>query len=668
MRARCLNYNANTLAGPPQVMEQSKMLVRLHLIALTLVLVPAASTVSAQPKTGFESYYEFLLGRHLESEGQVDKAAAAFERAARLDPASADIPAELAGLHARQGRYDEARQLAERALTLDKANVDAHRVLGSILAAVADADIKLPDLTPDAARAEAIAHLEQGRRRPGDVDLGIDMTLGRLYLGAGRAEDAVKVFRNVIEQQPEVAEASVLLARAESAAGRPERAVEALESAAEDNPRLLNSLAELYERQQRWREAASAYERLSAIAPGSVDTRIRWASALLQTEGPDAAASARDLLQTLAASGVTEPRALYLLSGAERRLKNYSAAEAAARRLMATSPDLPSGPFALAQVYEDQRRYAAAADVLSPVVARYADAADPPREVLTIAAHLGFSELQAGRPDAALAAFETARRLSGGTAGFEAAMIQAHLLARRYDKAAELARAARQARPDDLRYAQLEARALARAGRGDRAVVVMRDVLGAHGDNVQAHLALAEVLQEAKRHDEADSVLAAAAEKFPSDLSVPFQRGALLEQRRDFAGAETAFRLVLERDPLHAGALNYLGYMLADRGQRLDEAVSLVERALAIDPDNGAYLDSLGWAYFRQQKFDKAEPLLRRAAEQSPANSVIQDHFGDLLWAMGKRREAAEAWRRALSGDGESIERHAIEGKIARAR
>jgi tetratricopeptide (TPR) repeat protein len=644
------------------------MPVRLYLIVATLVLAASASVVSAQPKAGFEAYYEFVLGRHLENAGEVDEAVKAFERAARLDPDSADIPAELAGLFARQGRFDEARQTAEHALSLDAGNVDAHRVLGSIFAAVADADIKVPDLTAEAARARAIQHLEQGRRPLADVDVGVDMTLGRLYLSARRAEDAVRVFQRVLQQQPEVAEASVLLARAESAAGRPERAVEALEAAAEDNPRLLNTLAELYERQQRWRDAASAYQRLSAITPGSVDTRIRWASALLQTDEAGAITEARDLLRRVSEGGVNDPRALYLLSGAERRLKNYDAAEAVARKLMATSPDLPSGPFALAQIYEDQRRYTAAADVLSPVVEKYADAAEPPRELMTIAAHLGFAELQAGRPDAAIAAFEKARTLSGGTAGFETAIIQAHMLARRYDKAAEIARGGRAARPDDLRYAQLEARALAKAGRGDRAVVVMRDALGAHGANVQAHLTLAEVLQEADRTAEADVVLAEAAEKFPADLTVPFQRGALLEQRRDYAGAEVAFRLVLEKDPLHAPALNYLGYMLAERGERLDEAVSLVERALSIDPDNGAYLDSLGWAYFRQKKFERAEPLLKRAAEQAPGNSVIQDHLGDLLWAMGKRREAADAWRRALSGDGESIERRAIEGKIARAR
>ena len=196
----------------------------------------------------------------------------------------------------------------------------------------------------------------------------------------------------------------------------------------------------------------------------------------------------------------------------------------------------------------------------------------------------------------------------------------------------------------------------------------MRDAVVAHQDDVQAYLSLAETLQGASRKDEADQVLVDAAQRFPKEVAVPFQRGALLEQRKDYTKAEAAFRDALARDPLHAPSLNYLGYMLAERGERLDEAVTLVERALTIDPDNGSYLDSLGWALFKQKRYDRAEPLLRRAAEQIPGNSVVQEHLGDLLWAMGRKSEAADAWRHALSGDRESIDVKAIEDKIARAR
>lgn len=643
---------------------------------MPLVVFPLLALMAGAPPAGAdeparqpapEAYYQFLLSRHFESRGQIDEAIAALERAARLDPSSAEPQAELAGVYARQGRLEEARAAGEAALAVNPASVEAHRILGGVYAAVADGDARGISVPVADAIARAVGHLGKGRRRPGEADPTVDLTLGRLHMRADRPAEAAEVLRRLLDQQPDLPEAAVLLARAETAAGRPERAVEALETAAADNPRLLTSLAELYERQRRWVEAAGAYEKLAALVPRSADTRVRWASALVQVGTPESLARARELLGEATSIAPGDVRALYLLSTAERRGRDFAAAEATARRLIAASPDTISGPFALAQVYEDQRRYVEAADVLEPLVDRHKASPEPPRELLSVVVHLGYAQLQAGRAEAAILTFERARAM-GGAGSFDAALIQAHLLARRYDAAADLARAARARRPADLRLVQLEARALSRAGRRDRAVVVMRDALAAHEDQVQAHLTLAEMLHEATRHAEADDVLDRAEARFPSDLSVPFQRGALLEQRKDYKGAEAAFRQVIARDPRHAPALNYLGYMLADRGDRLDEAVALVERALAVDPDNGAYLDSLGWAFFKQQRVGDAEPLLRRAAAQAPGNSVVQDHLGDVLWAAGHRQEAVAAWRRALEGDRESVDPKAIEAKIARAR
>ena len=104
--------------------------------------------------------------------------------------------------------------------------------------------------------------------------------------------------------------------------------------------------------------------------------------------------------------------------------------------------------------------------------------------------------------------------------------------------------------------------------------------------------------------------------------------------------------------------------MLADRGERLEESVTLIERAIAKDPHNGSYLDSLGWAYFKLNRFDLAESPLRAAGDQLQTNSVVQDHLGDLLNRLGQYVEAIEAWKRALTGDGEAIDPDAIERKI----
>src|ERR1035437_6689575 len=104
--------------------------------------------------------------------------------------------------------------------------------------------------------------------------------------------------------------------------------------------------------------------------------------------------------------------------------------------------------------------------------------------------------------------------------------------------------------------------------------------------------------------------------------------GTVLERQKRFADAEQKFREVIARDPLHAQALNYLGYMLADRGERLDESIGYIKRALQVEPYNGAYLDSLGWAYFRQTRLDLAEVALHQAAEQRVRESAVHDHLG----------------------------------------
>jgi len=107
---------------------------------------------------------------------------------------------------------------------------------------------------------------------------------------------------------------------------------------------------------------------------------------------------------------------------------------------------------------------------------------------------------------------------------------------------------------------------------------------------------------------------------------------------------------------------------LADRGERLDESVGYLKKALQIDPENGSYLDSLGWAYFKSNKFDLAADNLQRAAGQLKTNSVIQDHYAEVLFKLGRYDEAIDAWTRALAGDGDSIDRGEIDKKIRTAQ
>ena len=207
-----------------------------------------------------------------------------------------------------------------------------------------------------------------------------------------------------------------------------------------------------------------------------------------------------------------------------------------------------------------------------------------------------------------------------------------------------------------------------RTGRRIRGSPCSKRSVAAARRRSDAHISLAEMYAESNRGAQAVKLLQDAQAKFPGETAVAFELASVLEKQKRYGEAEVVFRQLLTRDPEHAPTLNYLGYMLAERGVRLDESVELIQRALKSQPDNGSYLDSLGWAYFKGGKFDLAEEHLKRAAAQLATNSVVQDHYGDVLVKLQRYDEAIAAWTRALAGDGDTIDRSDIDRKIRLAR
>lgn len=159
-----------------------------------------------------------------------------------------------------------------------------------------------------------------------------------------------------------------------------------------------------------------------------------------------------------------------------------------------------------------------------------------------------------------------------------------------------------------------------------------------------------------------------ARRRTPADHDVLFNLAATYERNDQANRAEEIFREIINADPRHAPALNYLGYMLADRGRKLPEALTLIERAIAVAGETPAYLDSLGWAYYRLERYNEAIDPLERAARGAPAASVIQDHLGDAYLKLGRHEQAAAAFERALVGDRDGIDEREIARKRDRAR
>lgn len=632
---------------------------------------PGSPAAAAAPDRIAQAYDQFLRAHLLENE-DVDAAIAAYRRASELDPTSATIHADLADLLMREGRASAALQSAEQALRLSPDNRDAHRVLGTVYATLASTPADGQRQTRAAQRenlAKAVEHLEQAIPPPmAAADANLRAMLARLYMATSAYEKAIPVLADLVKQEPGWQDGPGLLAEAYSSAGRAADGIKWLEESADEHPQLYGTLADFYGRSRRWADAAIAYEKALEFSPRSVDYRKSLAEALLNTNSRSDALRARDVLREAVAMRGSDERALYLLSVAERLTGDSAAAENMARRLVAQNPRNAQGFAALADALEEQRKYQALVDALAPAVGNFRSGQNSALALRLLLPHLGFAYQELGQLDKAISTFEDARKLSPSDSSFLGYLIQAHLAAKNYTTAADLAHAAREGAPDDLRMARLESLALRRAGKIDQGLGVLEDFVRQLAADSSAYLALAQGYIDANRGSQAVKTLQDAAAKFPDETTVTFELGAVLDKMKKFAESEAIFRQLIAKEPHNAAALNYLGYMLAERGERLGESVELIKRALAVEPDNGSYLDSIGWAYFKDGQLQLALEHLQKAADQLQTNSVIQDHYGEVLFKLGRFDDAIGAWNKALSGDGDSIDRSGIDKKIRSAR
>jgi predicted Zn-dependent protease len=281
---------------------------------------------------------------------------------------------------------------------------------------------------------------------------------------------------------------------------------------------------------------------------------------------------------------------------------------------------------------------------------------------------LGIAQQQLANWDGSIAAFTAAKSLTPEDPEIDAYLVQAHLTARRFDRAEAIAREALVRDPDQPRMVRLRAQALLKAGKSAEANQLLEDGVAKNPESREFLIGLADLYADQKRTDDALRMLERARKTFGDDEPLTMRFANVYEGGGRLGDAEKELRRLMAEDPLNANAMNSLSYMLAEHNERLPEAVDLAQRALKVEPGNPAYLDTLGWALFKQGKVEEAAEPLGKAAAILTGNSVIQDHHGDVLAKRGRTAEALAAWQRALAGDGESIDRAAIEKKIKAAK
>jgi tetratricopeptide (TPR) repeat protein len=631
---------------------------------------PATPTPQASEKIA-DAYAQFLLGHRFEENEDETAAIAAYKRAMELDPTAAEIPAQLAGLYLKQSKVQEAMAAADAALKIAPSNREANRVLGTVYAALSESTQGGRGANQaDENLKKAIRHFELALEgATAESDPNVRATLARLYVRSNAYDKAIPLLTDLVNQEPGWQDGPLMLVEAYAGAGRSAEAIAWLEERTASDPRLLPALADFYEREHRWSEAADAYARALQRAPRDQAMKMRYASALMNVGGRANIEKARTALVEIAGAARTpDPRTLYLLSQAQRRLGEFKEAEASARKVIAQNNRSPWGYYALAEALEARREYQAVVDELAPVVAANRGKGDASFDTSILLPHLGFAYQEIGQHDKAIASFEEARKLSPDDPAVAGYLVESNIAAKRYTAAIDAAKSALAQHPNDLRLTRLQAQALRQNGKADEGIALLEEAVKHHEDDPAAYISLAQAYSDADRGAQALKVLQDAQGKFPSDDGIAFELGSVFDKQKRFAEAESAFRQVLARDPENAIALNYLGYMLAERGERLDESVGYLKRALQVEPENPSYLDSLGWAYFKADKLDLAETNLKRAAEQLKTNSVIQEHYGQVLFKLGRYDEAIAAWNRALAGDGDSIDKADVDKKIKAAK
>lgn len=189
--------------------------------------------------------------------------------------------------------------------------------------------------------------------------------------------------------------------------------------------------------------------------------------------------------------------------------------------------------------------------------------------------------------------------------------------------------------------------------RVDEATELLERVAQQDPDDVKSLEALGNIMRSRKRYDDAaryySRVIDTLGDLEASDWVYFYSRGTCYERLKRWPEAEKDLQQALELNPDQPLALNYLGYSWIDQNRNLQEGLKLIEKAVALKPDDGYIVDSLGWAHYKLGNFSRAVGLLEQAVELRPEDPVLNDHLGDAYWRVGRHREARFQWDQAVS-------------------
>jgi Flp pilus assembly protein TadD len=622
---------------------------------------PDAQHVEAPvtPSPRAEAYYNYAMGHLFEQQYETTnqpefatQAIDSYKKAYALDPKSPVIGERLAEMYWKAQRVHEAVTEAQELLKRDPNDLQTRRLLGRIYLR------SLGDLTSTAQSEMAARAIEQYKEvyRLDPSDSESALWLARLYRLRNEHDKAEDVLRTLLKQDPDNETAVEQLTQLLLDEGKSADAVLLLESTTSrtPSPTLLDLLGDAYTQTHDLAKAEAAYRKATELDPSELSHTRGLGQTLLAEEK---FADALTVYQKLADLMPDDSDVYLRLAQIYRELHQLDHAEENLLKARQYAPGSLEVMYNEAMLYEAQGRYEDAIRVLSDAVTGLKSQStvlpSRRRSLAILYQQLGQLYRDMQNFQAAIYTFEELGRL-GEEEDRRARMLimDTYRAAKDLPKALQAGRDALAKYPNDPGLRTSNALLLGENGQTDEAVKVLRSQLTRSDADREIYLNIAQVYERARRYKDAEEA-AQTAEAIPGqprdNEMVWFLLGAIYERQKFYDRAEVEFKKALDANPRNAPVLNYYGYMLGDLGIRLDEAEALVQRALREEPHSGAYLDSLGWIYFRENKLTEAESTLRKAVERESHDATIRSHLADVYAKSGRNDLAAIEWEKSLA-------------------
>jgi tetratricopeptide (TPR) repeat protein len=645
-----------------------------RLVPVAVMLLATPAVLAAPPKTTpppdaqsktdtgrSAAYYHYGLA-HLYEEmainaGRADYATQAVEeykRALDADPNSTLLQDGLADLYFKIGRIKDAVSAAQDQVKRNPDDIAAHTLLGQVyLRSLGD----MQGAQSGQMLQLAIGEYETiARLKPADLEA--KLLLGQLYALNHDSAKAEAQFKEAQKIDADSEDVVLNMARLYSEEGDTQRAVDTLSAVpVEDRTaRMEAALGASYDQLKKPKDAAAAYRRSLDIEPDNPDVQRGLATALLADDQLD---EALKVLNALVAADPSDGASEIHISEIQRRQGHYDEALATLEKAKAQVQDNLELSYNEALIYDALGKYDQATSVLTGILDSSAHPegkySDPEKQNRAIFLNrLGIIYREQNKTAEAVAAYKQMASMGGDFArdGYQGE-VDAYRDAHQWKDATAAAAEAAKAQPKDHLIQVMYAQQLAdTAGRVDEGLALAKAQLSGGPDDRDVEEDLAQLYIRLKRFGEAAEQLDKAdalATKPEEKVSVLFLRGESYDRQKMYDKAEAEFRKALAIDPQNAGVLNYLGYMLADQGQKLPEALKLIRHAVDLEPQNGAYLDSLGWVYFKSGQYAEAEENLRKANERINTDPTVHDHLGEVYEKTGKLKQAVAQWERSMT-------------------